>query len=57
MRLGWLDSTGPPVLGFRSFNEAEARAPRMAPSESDAVLRLRRFNEAEARAPRMDCQP
>ncbi len=35
------------------FNEAEARAPRMAAASSNWSASISSFNEAEARAPRM----
>jgi len=53
VRLGWLSDQEPEDWPLPGFNEAEARAPRMASACRWLRSACRRFNEAEARAPRM----
>ena len=53
VRLGWIASAVGSAACFRSFNEAEARAPRMVTDTGDTITMPLSFNEAEARAPRM----
>ena len=42
-----------PAVAKQSFNEAEARAPRMQADDDQRAIGDTGFNEAEARAPRM----
>src|SRR5581483_2910382 len=53
VRLGWIPSIRATAPLPHSFNEAEARAPRMANRERRRDQAQESFNEAEARAPRM----
>ncbi len=57
-RLGWIADRRAARRRSRRFNEAEARAPRMAGvAVRRSVDDRMRFNEAEARAPRMATRP
>ncbi len=54
VRLGYPSESMPTGLFYGSFNEAEARPPRIHPAIRSLLPRsLRSFNEAEARPPRI----
>ncbi len=53
VRLGWGCPAPHVVVSAPSFNEAEARAPRMVHGLRSRLSNFQCFNEAEARAPRM----